>query len=962
MARSYLSSSVDISRKMLSDFIAYNKVVLSQTAIGLRIPSKWKVVGIFSGCFVGYCVLYHTRYRLVGWIYRTGKSLLDWITNPFVIRFGVKRRSLFQNRFHLRESRQVPGHSHPQAASIRSGASWSIDDYLNSTGRTIWTLSYGTRDPPRGQRLFYMSRDYVQEYSDQPLRKTDAIKMVDVDFHVDDMNHWLSYGLPVVMYTFVPVTAGGPIPDANFSLEDNNVIFKVNGGATYRHQIWNYNHDYITVDTLFGVFVYAIDQMVTSDPTRRVIQLAPQAWVPFPFSVFVPRNPLQRQQYSFGNWNVVKHLDVGGEGFVSMSRRGAGYCVTLKESLLEAIKVRHGYSKTNRNMSDIERFLLNGGVKDPPIAASYVFDYLESNVVLPKMTTTINCGEIAHYQALRPLVSEVGKDYARVVGPIIFNTSVFPAVSLNNDVACVAGRINNTRNNVVPPAIFNKYANEFIELVSDCGVGTPLSISEVMAHQDKARQKLRSEKQSMWSKGKLFIKSFQKKESYQKVQDPRNISTCPTDHTLRLSRYTLAIKQQRLCDIDWFIPGSTPSEIITSIRKLCADYERIINCDFSRLDGTISRWLRERIMHAVLLRFFGDDQELLSLLTNERNASGVTAQGVRYNSGEGQKSGSPLTTVGNTLVTAFFFFATLREDGYDPTEAFDNIGLMYGDDAVNGRISKSSAEKVASCLGLSIKIEAVLRGQPLTYLGRTFIDPWSTDTSMQDIKRTLSKIHTSVTNSSEVSSKTALLWKCMSYLITDAKTPILHVYCEHMLKLLNVDRDTLDITCCPSACKRDLGWWVSQDFELSWYQGDEIELMEQIAAEHLSLSVEHLRRIEDNIRSLTSVEDKFPNVERDIPIQMTSVVGDNIHIVSNPTFEKTVENIIHRMVQPPPPRTASPPIPEIFSLFDSPQEANPVEPVVPVVEPDPPQAQESLPIAPISTIPKEKKKKKKRGG
>jgi len=71
------------------------------------------------------------------------------------------------------------------------------------------------------------------------------IKMVDVDYYVN-MPAMLRHGLPIVLSTFCPTTAGDSLPDAVFSIDkDDYVNFRVQGGAEYRHQLWDYESDFL---------------------------------------------------------------------------------------------------------------------------------------------------------------------------------------------------------------------------------------------------------------------------------------------------------------------------------------------------------------------------------------------------------------------------------------------------------------------------------------------------------------------------------------------------------------------------------------------------------------------------------------------------------------------------------------------------------------------------------------------
>lgn len=429
-----------------------------RTCLPVETPfvSYWTLVSVHCRKRYGLCAIVcaggaYGVYRVVRivapyawrWLCFGVRALYDRITSLVVTRVNERRRLLFNTRLVLKEAAVSSGHSHGDAAAIRTGSSWAIDDYVLSTGCRTYTVSYGPRDDGVGQRLYYHPRDYILPAKDEPMVDGDIIKMIDVDYYAD-MPYWLSFGKPIVVYTFVPTTAGGKVVDGTFRIHNNEVFMDVNGGGRYQHQLWDYAYDYVTVDTLAGVWIVGIDQKRTSrDPARRVIQLTPQAWVPFPFSLTVARNPLKRLKMTHGQFSTIVYQDQA-EQYVSVAKNGSAYSVTVKGKVFEAIRIRHEYSKSNKNISDVESYLR----KEPELEATshldaaLLYDLLETKIVPELRPSIVGCGETpAHYQTMVPLVTENGKTYARTIGPNVMVTAAFPAISLNNDVACIAGRV-----------------------------------------------------------------------------------------------------------------------------------------------------------------------------------------------------------------------------------------------------------------------------------------------------------------------------------------------------------------------------------------------------------------------------------------------------------------------------------------------------------------------------------------
>ena len=179
--------------------------------------------------------------------------------------------------------------------------------------------------------------------------------------------------------------------------------------------------------------------------------------------------------------------------------------------------------------------------------------------------------------------------------------------------------------------------------------------------------------------------SFQKKEPYTKYNWPRNISTVPTDHTIRLSTYTYALKQDRLKKCDWYLPCLTPIEISNKFHLFCQTHEKVDETDHDKFDGRISRWIRLNVEHPIYHRHFRREfsKELGDLLARELGAPGRTKNGVKYEPECSRLSGSPLTTDGNTIINAFVGYCCGRMRGMTPVQAWQEIGLCYGDDGLS---------------------------------------------------------------------------------------------------------------------------------------------------------------------------------------------------------------------------------------------------------------------------------------
>lgn len=183
------------------------------------------------------------------------------------------RRLLSQNiAFYSIKMRK--NHTHRAAASLRTSMAATIEQTIVKAGYIPYSVSMSARDKYDGCRYVYMPKDMDKTFRDDAIGPEHVIMLIDVDYYTN-INAYLAYGNPIMLYTFVPTTAGGDVLDGCFSIRDNVVTYMVSGGATYVHQLWNYIGDTVAVlDHYNNLLSYAIEQMVCpEDPNRRIITL-----------------------------------------------------------------------------------------------------------------------------------------------------------------------------------------------------------------------------------------------------------------------------------------------------------------------------------------------------------------------------------------------------------------------------------------------------------------------------------------------------------------------------------------------------------------------------------------------------------------------------------------------------------------------------------------------------------------
>jgi len=755
-----------------------------------------------------------------------------------------------------------PGHPHAVSATIRNTANTTMKKCAHVLGRTPYIVSPSLRDDgDSAVRDFYALNDFQMTARHDPIPDNPILLMTDVDYYAD-MAMWLSLGHPMLIYTFVPESAGGPVPEGAFFIEGDVVTTLISGGGEYKHRLWDYNHDSIwtthsnrkrwyypvlsvlsmlRITRAADVVMSSVDHYEVGEH-RRIVSIVPYLRLPCVLWN-EPTTQLARTKMSHrterGEYTMFRVLGTNGPA-ITLAPSGLPASVTITEEEFYATSTRFKES-TSKNLSDVARYLKDHDCKK----AAMVYDYLEAHAPKTPALTVHAPGQFAkHFQALGPNTAEEGKRYAREYAPCpISAAAVFPVESGNNDNLCVEKRIdlpqrlayaaieesNPKGRSGVPPRRFIGYAKDFVnELVKVPGSGTPVSIDEVVQAQNRPTQKARSAQRKMDWTETFRVQSFQKREPYAMPNDPRNISTCPTTHTLRLSTFTYPFKQEVLRKACWYMPCKNPSEIAQALMNFVLNAEDtddelvreavkqleglewhgVLPGDYSRLDGSVTEWLRTNVEFPAYLRWVKGEYhaELSELLHDELDAPASTKFGVKYSPGASRLSGSPLTTDGNTIICAFVAYCVGRELKLSHLWSFHKAGIYYGDDSVmSGVLASSGLDKVtrvASCLGLTLKVSQVLPHNPVPFLARVFIDPWTTPDSCVEPLRALGKIHTTVDTVNPIEQ---IGWqKANAILVTDPNTPIVSDWCRAYLRAAGplVLSDTVT---------GDLPWWYRDE-------------------------------------------------------------------------------------------------------------------------------------------------------
>jgi hypothetical protein len=673
-------------------------------------------------------------------------------------------------------------HTHRDAAQLRTSANVFMNDAARKAGFTPYNVSRANHDIEGGSRYFYHQKDIATPFRDDKIEDSTAFIFCDVDFYCD-MERWLQHFKPIMMYTLVPETTTYRGTDYSFRVVDDLVDYHVSGGAKYKHALWDYSGDIVSVvDNNGDLCVFNVEQKkLPADPNRRLIWLVPCARIRGPVweYSFEPTG-LKRKVFSMGGANNTT-MSITYDAVtdrMSVARNGDWHSVELNGRTYAAIRERISHKVSPPVVADIERILRDANDKCYSVNAPLLFDLIVSNEIKPNVVTT--SVQAAHFQPLGPLKTEDGKTTMQVISnPLVSRPAVAPTKGVNSDTATVTGRIHNIRNNVKPVKKYKIWARDFVnEIVPNPGKGVPITPDQVRTLQNGKQQQARyaDVKDHLSTNVTNRLKAFIKSEAYIATNDPRNITTMSPEMTVMAATFTYVFKHQCLKRFKWYGPGLTPKQAATRLGDLARMAMIMLATDFSRFDGTISEFIVMHVIMACYMRWCCDSRkaELKGYFNGVYMQKGHTAEGIKFEPGYGTRSGGPFTTDGNELAAGFIFYCAFRSLGYSHEESMELIGLIFGDDGAQPEVVEGLAEaleQVAKDLGLTLKCVKIQRGDPLPYLGRYFVDPTVCLDSFQDPMRTLSKLH--LTSNKSVTAEQALVNKAAGYITTDALTPII---------------------------------------------------------------------------------------------------------------------------------------------------------------------------------------------
>lgn len=719
----------------------------------------------------------------------------------------------FQDQVILQPNER-PNHTHPRSAAYRAVAVAFIRQFALTLGASEYALSQSRGDQSRGvagQRLYYWGKDVDKKVVNDSIGG--LVSMVDVDFHLDDLGVLLTgRDHPVVISTINPTKVAKSCGEATYFFnESNEIVMRYSGGACYRHKLWDYTPDTLsTARRVFGVpyqrTLFKVEKRQLND-LRTVVCLAPQGtWsgVWAVLSGVLQQTPLRRLRPVHNGWS---HLIVSEKARITHS---LGKCGTYSEASFTGAEFEDVVSAAEQSKHDATVSMMASWLGQDRGRALVAASYCRAKLKRKPAYVTSVIDSVQHISSNVTDHGDDGEEATSVTGfmaPLVTGACFAHYNSRSNARWGVKARITGLAKKTDHLTAFPlQCIDEFVRAIAKDGPLSKVSYDEVFAAQSRPTQRTLLEEGGV--SGDVtdpIIRSFLKKEPVQGIKDPRVISTIEPRSKLEYSCYMRALGTH-LKEFEWY-GFKRPDEIAARVAAMMEDVPYALEGDFSRMDGNVDSNVRNVFERSLLRALFPGDDYVITLHKEQFNQQG-SIRGHKYDGGFARASGSPETSVFNTLLTAFVTFYKNRLLGLSPAEAFGCIGIAGGDDSLVPGISgvdpaadARAFERAAKGMGQVLKSGIKLPGTPVVFLSRVFGGAFAGDpNSMASPLRVLAKIHCTANMVPGVKAEDKCHEKGFALSLTDPETPILGDLARKMMQVgKRIDEKHLD---------RASSWWV----------------------------------------------------------------------------------------------------------------------------------------------------------
>jgi hypothetical protein len=257
---------------------------------------------------------------------------------------------------------------------------------------------------------------------------------------------------------------------------------------------------------------------------------------------------------------------------------------------------------------------------------------------------------------------------------------------------------------------------------------------------------------------------------------PRTISPVDIDQKIFMSCFTLAISSM-FKETPYYAFGKSPKEVAERIHEIGIKFKDAVETDYSKFDATLSY-----VIHCAMKFFAGwffpkHHREVLHQLMDREVDATCWLLDIKYNLGTGRASGTPGTSIFNTMLNILMAYHTHRvgtdliSEGLSPEDSFERLGVYGGDDGNTPEVDPRHYERVTSQYGLKLTCsERIPSDQALKFLARVYPNRKESPGSFTDPVRFFSKFHISCSRERDPVELYAR--KASALFVSDRHTPL----------------------------------------------------------------------------------------------------------------------------------------------------------------------------------------------
>lgn len=743
-------------------------------------------------------------------------------------------------------------HTHPDSAQARTNASETMRTIAENVGLKAFFYQRSAADVRHGKlgsRIYYWIKDITTGYAPFNPGNDNVIVMVDTDFYVDMPKFIANTFSPYLIRTLQPKVVGFNGQEISFCFNQYGEIdYRVAGGATFKHALWNYQTDNLMCTTWhYGFYPVTTCYLVErrpNGPHHDIVLLAPlrrySGFAALIANAFLQGGSLTRFSPKDGEFNIIQTRGSQNDHRISIGMPGEFTSANISiDTYTTALNVARAL-KTDITPASVESLLDMEDKVAAKLVAALVTRHARHRLgPHPFFVFPIEEG-VRNYQ-YGTYDPDAKPTLTAFMTPIIHGAYA-PDASLGNEKRAIKARITNVAVKDTPPTPFMLTTfREFSErLIPHPHAGVPVWYDEVEERQPtRSQQAILNEAQG-WTRGfRDMISSFIKREAYQTPNDPRVISTVNPRTKLDYSCFIYSFADNILTFRPWYAFSQPPVKIAERVCYILSKASTAAETDFSRFDGRVDGKAR-LLEKMLLLRYFHPrfHNDVLEVHSKTFNLPGVGRFGTRYDTGTARNSGESATSAFNTIINAYTMFLAWRMEKhpitgtfYDADQAWHRLehGFIAGGDDGLTADAPTTLIKAASLLGHVLEVKTHQRGNSgVMFLARVFgPDVWTGDPrSICDLHRQLSKFHTTPNLPDNVTPAQKLYAKALSFYHTDHDTPIIGEWCKRIIETAAAE----GVTKVTSVNIVDR-WWDNYDQSVQFPNGGEWTLAQALSGE-----------------------------------------------------------------------------------------------------------------------------------